>query len=256
MLAIHAVQAENEPELVTDRPDRTESSSIVPPGYFQMETGWTFSHDEEDGTSTETHEFPSTLLRIGAMSRAELRLGWSGLIQERTHENGESRKEGGPGDAEIGVKLYFWEEQGWIPETALIAALSLPIGEEEFSSRKVDPSFRFALSHTLSERISLGYNFGAAWESDLDDENDRDSLAFFNYTATLGIGLSDRLGVFIELFGDVPINALGGPRHSFDGGITYRLLDNLQLDASAGSGFSSDADDWFAGLGLSVRFPR
>ena len=28
------------PELITDRPDKTESAVTVPPGYVQLETGW------------------------------------------------------------------------------------------------------------------------------------------------------------------------------------------------------------------------
>ena len=47
-------------ELVTDRPDQTESSVVVPPGYFQLETGWGLARKGEENT----HEFPTTLLRI------------------------------------------------------------------------------------------------------------------------------------------------------------------------------------------------
>lgn len=50
-------------------------------------------------------------------------------------------------------------------------------------------------------------------------------------------------------------SASGGPSNSFDGGFTYLLRDDLQVDASAGVGLSDDADDWFVGLGLSLRFP-
>ena len=65
----------SKPELVTDRPDQTESSVVVPPGYVQLETGWTFSHNKADGIRNETHEFPGTLLRIGVLDRVEFRLG-------------------------------------------------------------------------------------------------------------------------------------------------------------------------------------
>jgi hypothetical protein len=34
------------PELVTDRPDQTESSAVVPPGSLQIETGFIMGKDE------------------------------------------------------------------------------------------------------------------------------------------------------------------------------------------------------------------
>ena len=72
----------------------------------------------------------------------------------------------------------------------------------------------------------------------------------------MGMGVSDRVGAFVEVFGDIPLNANGGPKNSLDGGLTYLLRDNLQLDAAVGVGISDDADNWFVGLGITVRFPR
>ncbi len=244
------------PELVTDRPDQTESSVIVPLGYVQVETGWSLSRHQEGGIRTNTHTFPGTLFRIGALDRMELRLDYGGALWEQTQEAGQSANLGGSGDMGIGTKLYFWEEHNWLPEAALLAGVSLPVGKDQFSSGRADPSFRLSLSHTLSERLSFGYNLGATWESTLDETNDRDTLSLFNYTAVLGIGLSERAGLFAEVFGDIPFNAKGGPRHSFDGGLTYLIRGNLQIDGSAGIGLSHSADDWFVGLGITARLPR
>ncbi|MCH8321343.1 MAG: transporter [Acidobacteria bacterium] len=232
------------PELVTDRPDQTESSVVVPPGYVQVETGWSLSRNQEGGIRTNTHAFPGTLFRIGALDRMELRLDYGGVLWEQTREAGQSTDTSGSGDMGIGAKIYFWEEQGWLPEAALLAGLSLPVGKDSFSSGRADPSFRLSLSHTLSDRLSFGYNLGATWESTLDETNDLDTLSLFNYTAVLGIGLSDRAGLFAEVFGDIPFNAKGGPRHSFDGGLTYLIRHNLQIDGAAGVGLSESADDW------------
>lgn len=225
-------------EMVTDRPDATESSSVVKPGYVQAELGWIFT-DRGGGTNTE---FPQTLIRVGVVHRVELRLGWSGYTASDAAD--------GAGDGELGVKVYLAEEQGLFPETALLAALSIPWGDGEISSHAVDPSFRFAFSHTLSERFSLGYNLGAEWTT----ENDS-TLSSFVYTTALGIGLTDSWGAFIELFGDVGLSA-PTTAHSFDGGITYLLRENLQLDVMVGVGLSEDAEDWFAGTGVSYRFPN
>jgi hypothetical protein len=67
--------------------------------------------------------------------------------------------------------------------------------------------------------------------------------------------LTERIGAYVEFFGDVGMSA-SGEAHSFDGGFTYLLRENLQLDLFAGVGLSDDADDWFAGTGVSFRFPN
>jgi hypothetical protein len=73
----------------------------------------------------------------------------------------------------------------------------------------------------------------------------------------LGIGLTESLGAFVEFFGDIPTYSHGpGPANLFDGGFTYLLNDNIQLDASAGVGLSQAAEDWFASIGLSFRLPN
>ena len=144
------------PELVTDRPDQTESSVVVPPGYVQIETGWSLSRNQEGGIRTNTHAFPGTLFRIGALDRMELRLDYGGALWEQTRGAGQSNNFSGSGDMGVGAKLYFWEEQGWVPEAALLAGVSLPVGKEQFSSGRADPSFRLSLSHTLSDRLSFG----------------------------------------------------------------------------------------------------
>jgi len=228
-------------ELVTDRPDATESSSVIGPGYLQVEFGWLYTESGD----TQTHELPQTLIRIGVIERIELRLGWNGYVDADSSEGAD-----GVSDGELGTKIYLVEEKGLFPEAALLAAVSIPWGDEEVSSDEVDPSFRFALSHTLSETFSLGYNLGAEWSTEEDS-----TLGSFVYTVALGAGLTDALGAYMEFFGDVGLSA-AGTAHSLDGGFTYLLRENLQLDAFAGVGLSDDADDWFAGAGVSYRFPH
>jgi len=196
------------------------------------------------------------LARIGVVNRLEFRVGSSGGIWESTREAGERSSTSGGGDMDIGAKLYLWEEQGWLPESALLVGLSLPVGSKGFSSETSDPSFRMSLSHTLGNRFSLGYNLGASRESLPEDGSSFESLSVFNYTAVLGMGVTDRLGAFVEFFGDIPFRAQEPASHLFDGGITFLVWKNLQLDTSFGVGLSESAEDWFAGAGVSFRLPR
>lgn len=263
--APYATAQEEPAELVTDRPDQTESPIVVPPGSVQIETGAAYTADEEDAV-----DYLSTLLRVGLTRRLELRLataGWNKVLEEDESPNF--------GDAELGAKVRLWDENGWRPEAALLLSTSIPIGSDTVSTNSPDPAFRFSFAHTLTERLSLGYNVGMAWEttqaaptryirlsttapqfSILEREAPEHTLAKLEYTASLGIGITDRLGAFIEVYGDTPLNAHSDTAHALDGGFTYLLRPNVQLDISGGVGLNDAADDWFVGAGLSFRLPR
>ena len=73
------------------------------------------------------------------------------------------------------------------------------------------------------------------------------------YTLALSGELTDRVGAFLELFGDRQIT---GTSASVDGGLTFLLRDLVQLDVSVGRGLRGLADDLFLGMGLSFRVPR
>ncbi|MHC4325160.1 MAG: transporter [Planctomycetota bacterium] len=241
------------PELVTDRPDQTESSTTVPYESIQIETGWT--HSEKNDDDIETDVFPETLLRYGIAEKLELRFIYVGYVWERTvSDQAGAQDSEGSGDIAAGFKLKLWDEEDWLPEAAIMSHVSIPAGKAPFSSERFDPDYRLAFSHTLSDRISLAYNLGQIWISEEDADGDLDTKSDFQYTAALGIGLNEKLGGFVEFFGDIPTGGSEGPANYFDGGFTYLAANNLQLDVSSGIGLSDSADDWFLSAGLSIRF--
>ena len=230
------------PDLVTDRPDRTESAAAIPRGLVQVETGYLFSRDE----GVDTFEVPGTLVRLGLGARTELRLGHAGII-------GSARRHGA-GDSEIGAKVNLIETaDGWTPELAVLGGLSLPTGAEHHSSGRADPSFLVAGAHELSSRLSVGYNVGAAWESS-PDRPDREALLL--YSLALGIGVTDRLGAFVEVFGDRRTAGDATTGVSIDGGLTFLLTRTMQIDLYVGRGLHGPTADTFVGTGLSFRLPR
>ncbi len=230
------------PDLVTDRPDQTESATVVPRGLVQVETGYLFARDD----GIDAFEAPGTLLRIGLGARTELRVGHAGVIGSDGRH--------GAGDSEIGAKVNLIETaEGWKPELAILGGLSLPTGDEAFSSDGVDPSFLVAFAHELSPRLSLGYNVGAAWESSPDQPDREASLL---YSLALGMGVTDRLGAFLELFGDRRTSGDTATGISIDGGMTFLLTDVMQIDLFVGRGLHGPTADTFVGAGLSFRLPR
>jgi hypothetical protein len=139
---------------------------------------------------------------------------------------------------------------------ALLAHLSLPVGEEDVGSPRADPSARLAASHTLGERVGLGWNLGWEAGSSRDAGGGTHTLTRWVYTAALGYELSDAWGIFVDVFGDLPASDEAKAAHSLDAGLTFLVSPRLQLDLAAGIGLDGDAPDRFLGAGVSVRLPR
>lgn len=256
-LAGGGTAAAQEPgELVTDRPDRTESAAAVGPGFVQLEVGWTFRRFGGEGEEVRAHSLPETLLRVGLVERLELRAGFAGWSTERTETPEGAARRDGLGDVEVGAKLVVSDARGAGPAVALLGSATLPTGQDGFGAPRVDPAFRLAAEHDLSPRVSLAVNAGVEWTSEEDPDGALDTGAGLLYTAALGLALTERLGAFAEVFGSLEPKEGREDGHALDGGLTFLVSPNLQLDAAAGVGLSGAADDWFVGAGLSLRLPR
>jgi len=230
-------------ELVTDRPDQTESSVTVPLKSLQIESGLIYESDDNGATKVENITFNSTLLRYGLMDNFEIRMGVEYLKQKQSHES-----ISGFGPIYFGTKTYIRPEKGILPEMSLLTSITLPgIGKKEFRPGNMGSEIRFSLSHTLSKWLSIGYNFGAEW-------NGTDPSACGIYSFVCGMSASKRLGLFIESYGYLPEN--DKPDHRADAGLTYLIIDNLQLDGSAGIKLMKHSTYYFINFGFAWLFAR
>jgi hypothetical protein len=125
--------------------------------------------------------------------------------------------------------------------------LVLPVtANDDFKPEYSAANIRFAFSHTLSNRFSIGYNIGAEWDGET-------AVPGYFYSFALGIGLTEKLGMFLEGFGLLPEK--GNSEHLFDAGFTYLVFPNFQLDISSGIGLNENAIDNFLSFGLTYRLP-
>ena len=229
--------------LVTDRPDFTESTDAVPLGRFQFEGGYTFTHDG----GTDTHQAPELLLRVGVFEGVELRIGWPNFTSQDA-DSGIPDVDGLE-DLSLGVKVKLIEQDGAIPHFGVIGEISIPTGADDLSSGDVDPAIKLLWAYDINDRLSLGGNVNFA---SLTENNDR----FFQVAASvaLGVSITERVGAYIEYFGEFPMSDGGGPAHYLNGGATYLITNNFQLDARLGFGLNGRADDLFTGAGFAIRF--
>lgn len=240
---------EKSPELITDRPDQTESSEIVPMKSLQIETGFFMENNTVNSISQKSFAYNSTLFRYGLLENFELRLGIEYLGEEGNIESlNLTQSSNGFGPIYTGFKVKIAEEQGIWPEIAFLGGLVFPFtADEYFKPEYTAADIRFAFSHTISERFSLGYNLGAEWDGN-------SPITGYFYSMALGIGITEKFGAFTESFG--VFQEEGEAEHFFDTGFTYLVLSNLQLDVSGGIRLSEIAADNFIGFGITYRIPN
>lgn len=242
--------------LVTDRPDQTESPSVIQPGFFQFEGGFTVAGEREGEVRESSIAVPQILLRVGLAPRLEARIGIGGWMRRSVTLGGMDLDQTGFGDISMGAKLRLLEGGSSRPEVAVIGTATIPTGSPEFGAERVIPELRFAAAHSLSERVSLGANVGVMLTGVADGAGGISTDTDVFYTAVIGAGLSDRIGAFIEAFGTLPANGGRSAAHSLDAGLTFLQAAAVQFDVAGGIGLTAAAADWFVGAGVSVRVPR
>jgi len=242
------VNAQNEvPELITDRPDQTESSTVVPHRSLQIETGFLQENSKNENDEIKSFAYNTTLLRYGLLDNFELRLGLEFLSEETKAGSADFvNTSKGLSPIYTGFKVKIADEDGWRPEMAFLGGLVLPFtASDDYKPEYSAADIRFSFAHTLSESMSLGYNFGAEWDGET-------AVPGYFYSLALGVGLTDKLGAFVEGYGLLPED--GNSEHMFDAGLTYLFTPNFQLDISGGVGINEYATDNFLSVGFTYRF--
>jgi len=242
-------QTDTIPKLVADRPEQTVYTTIVPTGSLQIETGFIYETKSDNEFNIENIIVGPIVLRYGLFENLELRL--AGSYQSRNVYIKESSLDStfaGIGSVAVGFKVFIIKEKGLRPEMAFLTVMTLRhIGEERLKPTFSYPIAKIAASHTLSNKFLFGYNLGFAYNGETAD-------GFFVYSAVLRYNIIPKLAAFIEGYGNFDHGDL--PNHLIDGGLTYLIRHNFQLDLSAGTGISDNADKYFINLGFSWRIPR
>lgn len=233
--------------IVTDRPDFTESPVAVPRGAVQLEMGDTY--ERTDGVRANTAG--EMLFRIGVRSGAELRVGVPSFLRMQAGAPvGRADALTGFGDSYLGAKLDLIaerEERSLVPTMAIIVGSGLPTGSSAFRSRGPSPETKLLFGWSLSERWGLASNLNYS-SSDEGDGRTQEAAA----SVSFAYSASERVGAYAEWFGGRP--SAGAAAHYANGGVTYLLTSNQQLDLRAGTGLGGNRRDFFVGLGLSRRW--
>jgi len=226
-------------ELITDRPDQTESSSTVPRKTLQIESGLLLGFAEGEDISLREILAPTTLFRYGVTKGFEIRMVHQ-LISIKNKKTSEDFT--GIGDLEVGAKIQIFQKDGVNTEIAFLSHLLLPTGTEEVSIDNYGTINKLSISHELTDNIGIAYNLGYNYFG-IDD-------GFFTYSLVFGIGITEKAGIYLETYGNVGI--LDEYLANFDTGFTYLLKENFQLDFSFGTGINYKMNYISAGFSWNI----
>jgi hypothetical protein len=210
-------------QIITDRPNQTESSSTVEKSTLQIEAGFQIGFEGDHSNAIEQLLTPTTLFRQGISERFELRI-LSQIEQIRFQE----KITKGISDLEIGTKIQLYRKAQSRTQIAWLSHLRLPTGSDGLTDRSFGTINKLSISHEINEFMAVGYNIGYNYFG-----LDRGDLT---YSAALGFSLNSHVSIYVEPYG--MLSNFKEPVVNFDAGFTYLVHDNLQFDFSFGTGIS------------------
>jgi hypothetical protein len=230
------------PPIATDRPDFTEASSTVGKGVAQIEMGYTFTKTV-DG---DIHSWGEPLLRFGMFANwLEFRVAASPITENF------GTLQSGSDDLYLGTKLGLTQQDGWLPEVAIVPQMTVPSGSLAFTADEVLPGVNLLYGWDVTD----DFTFAGSTQYNRAGDGAGSSYDEWAQSLTLGRSLTERLGSYLEAFAILPANNSGvSSEHYFNGGFTLGLSDDAQFDLRAGKGLGDASEDYFVGAGLSLRF--
>jgi len=232
----------------TDRPGFANGTSIVPAGAIQLESGYLYSRVEE----VKEHTLGQWLLRVGAAERLEFRLGVDSYVSTSTPGGDDT----GFSDGSVGLKVKLYEREQEFEalsyDLSAVVETSLPTGSKPYRAGRLQPSAMFVLDLTVPQGFTLSTFTTYTLASDNTGQYNQ-----FGVGVSLGLSLSERTGCFLEYFGLAKEKDRGPETTNYlDGGFTFLLADNCQLDIHSGLGVDGPEPNYFVGIGFSCLFAR
>ncbi len=225
-------------DIITDRPDQTESPNTINKGALQIESGYLSLKDKENKKSITQNLAPTNLVRYGLTNNIELR-----LLAQFENQESDQTKISGISDIELGVKLKILKKENINNEISFLSTLIIPSASNDLSLNSFGISNRMIFSHTLSDKTGLGYNLGYDYFGS--------GKGNLTYTLAIGTSLTEKIGFFMEPFGEVV--EFDNLFLNFDSGFTYLIKKNLQLDCSYGTGINNKMNFFSFGISWLIK---
>jgi hypothetical protein len=248
-------------QIETDRPNFTASPNVVPKGALQIETGFVWENDKQSLAGIVSAPKGSvitfrnltvntTLLRFGLTDNIELRFNTSFNNNREIFSDGFSSQDNvtkskGFSTSFIGFKTNLYKNDklsiGFLGHL-YIPELTSGDFTRENSLLNVAPEFLIPLTYEITDRFGVALQYGLTWDGATANPT-------FTYTLALGYSITDKLSFYLEPYGFIIDK--GEEIHSINGGFTYLINNNFQVDLTGGLGLNESAPDNFVNCGAS-----
>jgi hypothetical protein len=224
-------------EIITDRPDVTNSSIVIPGGSLQIENGVNLSARDGDRSIDGTN----TRLRFGIANCLEF------LVDTPTYfANVSKPQNSGFSDVAPALKWQISPVPGKVDLSAVFG-VALPTGSASIAGLGAQPYLQFPWSWELRSGWGLSGMFTEFFRP-LDPISKRVTETTF----VIEKRVTERASLFVEYVGDYPES--GSPAQLLNSGGLYRLGPNQQVDFHVALGLNHNAPSYIVGVGYSVRF--
>ena len=228
--------------IITDRPDQTESATVIPSGSFQWECGAYVEWTEQWSSIERNALLPTSLFRIGLIPRLEFRVVQQ-IEQDHRFDTWTSTESASiaMGDIELGFKWQLLPLGQGKTQLALLSHAVLPNGSSW--NRQLMTVNKICVSHDVGDEWALGYNVGCNVEA---------GELTYTYALAIGKAIDSRLSIYAEPFGSYDMN--GVLESSIDAGFTWLASDHWQWDWSFGTGLNHHMN--YTSIGFSWWVPK
>ena len=241
-VCLHAQDVENaEPlSVAADRPGMATGVGVLPFKTVQWETGVQWDYTDKMHSLT----LPTTMLRIGVTSFAELRLQYDGtLAQGNTLED---KWTYGVEPITLGTKIKIFD--GWkaVPKVSFLANICLPATKEQYETSYVAPSIYLLFENDVTDWLNLCYNVGLEW-------NGVDATPSTFVALCLSFAMGEQWGAFVESYNYFTRLSTGTEAEwNLDAGFTYMPHRRVQLDVYAS--INCQAPVMYSNVGVGVAW--
>ena len=191
---------------------------------------------EEDGQASRTVTLPYPTLRFGVGDDVEVLLEWEGM----SRRSAGGRTVTGAEDPSIGTKIQVSDEDA-TNVFAFLFDLSMPLGDDEFTSDSWDPAVGLAWLH----RGSIAWA-GTARLTRSGGEYVLDNAVRFTVSAAANGS------IFVEWEANIPEGS--DTAHWLNTGYVWLLSRVVQFDINGSIGLGGGGGDYSLGAGWSYRF--
>ena len=226
-----------------NRPGFTNGSATIAPGDALAENGLAQTRAQASAGGATTLDFPETNLRIGLTPALEADVVLPDDFQTRHGDHGF-------GDGAVGVKYRFYQSKDGNTKASAAPSVSLPT-HTAFSSGHADPALLLGIQTASGSRWSLASNFVLTDPTQNTSGQGGGRIFTTTVSGSVAYVLTPKLSAYFDSYDVVPRRGPSSPVS--DGGFTFLVNKNLQLDAEVYEGLGGAAPVRIFAVGASFR---